>query len=244
MILVGDFNINLLKKDDSKTKLLLSFLNYTRLSQVISEPTHYTYHSETLIDLVYSDISVSNTTVSHIPQLGQQAVISLQFLIEKDKFITLKEDDVNGLFAAHAAKLGPQDDSIKTTEIVKDNERNKSPLEKSTGTKKMNQDPATLRHTTNPEVGVVQMESRKEVLHTTLKSSGKVSPVMIPNEYLYEDQEIQEAIQEPLEEIEAENLQEIPEDLPDAVTDEDVNSSQVASAASLTSTDVEDENDQ
>ncbi|CAK1580787.1 unnamed protein product [Parnassius mnemosyne] len=77
--------------------------------------------------------------------------------------IQVREDDVNGLFAAHAFKLGPHYDSIKTTAI--DNERYKNPLEKSPTYKMMDQKTGDQANrpviTTNPEVGIVQMESRR-----------------------------------------------------------------------------------
>lgn len=85
LILLGDFNIDMLEPSDNKTKLLLQFLRCMNLSQLISEPTHFTSHSQTLIDVVCTDAVVSNVCVKHNPDLGAHAMLLVEFRIKKDK---------------------------------------------------------------------------------------------------------------------------------------------------------------
>lgn len=83
--LFGDFNINLLSPLDNKTKLLQIFLNSFNLTQLVQDPTHFTQHSQTLIDLVCTDMKARSVTVKHIPELGNHAIISVEFCIRAEK---------------------------------------------------------------------------------------------------------------------------------------------------------------
>lgn len=85
--IVGDFNINMLNVMDNKTKLLQAFLDYSNLKQLITEPTHFTDHSETMIDLVCTDAKASLISVNHIPELGNHAMICVELKIKADKQI-------------------------------------------------------------------------------------------------------------------------------------------------------------
>lgn len=85
LVILGDFNINLLDHSDSKSKLLLSFFDYFNLNQLITEPTHFTDHSQTLIDLVCTDAKPRSVQVLHIADLGQHAMISVEFNMKSEK---------------------------------------------------------------------------------------------------------------------------------------------------------------
>lgn len=85
LLLVGDFNINLLDHEDSKTKKLKNFLSYMNLTQHVTNPTHFTTHSRTLIDLVCADIGVSAVETYFIPELSSHALVKCQINIPKKK---------------------------------------------------------------------------------------------------------------------------------------------------------------
>lgn len=84
IILVGDFNINLLANDPN-TKKLTSFLQYSNLDQYVTLPTHFTGHSETLIDLLCSSMKILNVCVDYIPDLGNHAFITGDMRVNKPK---------------------------------------------------------------------------------------------------------------------------------------------------------------
>lgn len=83
LILLGDFNLNML--DHSKSTKLKQFLDYFNLKNHVTKPTHFTTHSETLIDLVISDAPLSNVEVIHIPELGGHAMVLADLKIKKEK---------------------------------------------------------------------------------------------------------------------------------------------------------------
>lgn len=85
MILLGDWNIDLLTPNFWKTKLLTQFLYSLDLNQVIAEPTHFTDHSQTLIDIVCTDARVRNVTVKYSPELGHHAMLLVELDIKKEK---------------------------------------------------------------------------------------------------------------------------------------------------------------
>lgn len=85
IVLLGDFNINFLCPSDNKSKLLQTFLQCFSLNQVVTEPTHFTGHSETLIDLVCTDAKVRSVNVNYIPDLGHHALISVELNIKAHK---------------------------------------------------------------------------------------------------------------------------------------------------------------
>ena len=84
-ILLGDFNIDYNDVDLGKRKKLIEFLRYFSLINHVAEPTHFTTHSQTLIDLVCSDTNVLDVHVDHITELGAHAFITVCFKIKKKK---------------------------------------------------------------------------------------------------------------------------------------------------------------
>ena len=82
VILLGDFNINLLGSDADLSKFK-NFLQYSNLIQYVEQPTHFTDHSQTLIDVICSDLSVSNTVVDYIPSLSSHAFLTCELQIKK-----------------------------------------------------------------------------------------------------------------------------------------------------------------
>lgn len=87
LVLVGDLNLDILTPDSSKTKLLLQFLYSLNLTQTVSEPTHFTNHSATLIDIVCTDARVRKTVVKYSPDLGHHAMLQVELDIKKEKHI-------------------------------------------------------------------------------------------------------------------------------------------------------------
>lgn len=85
IIVMGDFNINMLATNDLNTKKLTSFLHYTNLEQHVTLPTHFTECSETLIDLICSNTNIFNVSVDYIPDLGHHAFISFKLRLNKPK---------------------------------------------------------------------------------------------------------------------------------------------------------------
>jgi hypothetical protein len=85
LILLGDFNINYSDKNDRKFKSLIQFLTTVNLTQHVSEPTHFTEHSETTIDLICTDARVVSVDVKHIPDLGRHAFITAELDIKRRK---------------------------------------------------------------------------------------------------------------------------------------------------------------
>ncbi|KAG7299107.1 hypothetical protein JYU34_017608 [Plutella xylostella] len=85
IILVGDFNVDLLKHD-SYTQTVNDFVSSLTLNQLVSEPTHFANDdSETLIDIVCTDIETRRTTVDYIPSLGRHAFICVELNLKKIK---------------------------------------------------------------------------------------------------------------------------------------------------------------
>jgi hypothetical protein len=102
VVLVGDFNINILNTCDSQTTKFCDFMSSMNITQYVDSATHFTEHSETLIDVVCSDMRISNVCVDHIPDLSSHAFITCTLNIMKmkppPKFIVhrpLKDIDIN-----------------------------------------------------------------------------------------------------------------------------------------------------
>lgn len=85
LILTGDFNINLLEVHDPKSKRLTDFLYCMHLNNYVTEPTHFTKHSSSLIDLLCSNVPLVNVTVDYIPELGGHAMVTCELKIRKEK---------------------------------------------------------------------------------------------------------------------------------------------------------------
>lgn len=86
IILLGDFNINLLIQDSHYYKFY-SFMQYFNLVQYVSSPTHFTDHSQTLIDVICSNMQLSNIIIDHIPSLSNHAFLTCEISVKKPKLV-------------------------------------------------------------------------------------------------------------------------------------------------------------
>ncbi|CAG4978548.1 unnamed protein product [Colias eurytheme] len=77
LIIVGDFNVNYSDSKSLGYRNLNEFLELTKLSQFVNEPTHFTTHNESLLDLVCADISAEQVTVDHISNLSDHSFINV-----------------------------------------------------------------------------------------------------------------------------------------------------------------------
>lgn len=84
-ILMGDFNINMLNVEDSKTDKLVSFLNCLGFKQLVQTPTHFTVHGSTLIDIICTNVKPRSVSVDVIPDLGAHALVSCEFSFKRPK---------------------------------------------------------------------------------------------------------------------------------------------------------------
>lgn len=84
-ILLGDFNVNMLHCNESKTLKIIDFLKSLSLDQVITTPTHFTCNSETLIDLVCTDLHPKSITVEPYRSTYGHSVIKCQYHIKREK---------------------------------------------------------------------------------------------------------------------------------------------------------------
>uniref|UniRef100_A0A2A4JF59 Reverse transcriptase domain-containing protein n=1 Tax=Heliothis virescens TaxID=7102 RepID=A0A2A4JF59_HELVI len=84
-ILVGDFNVNMLASNDAKTKKVIEFLQYFGLTQMVNSPTHFTGTSETLIDLMCTDLRAVNTSVEAFGSFNGHSIVVSEFNIRRTK---------------------------------------------------------------------------------------------------------------------------------------------------------------
>lgn len=87
LIVLGDFNINVLDSADNKTIKLLTTLQCLNLAQVVTTPTHFTDNSQTLIDIVCTDLPVRSVSVDPVGSLRGHAFVICEFNIRKPKCI-------------------------------------------------------------------------------------------------------------------------------------------------------------
>jgi hypothetical protein len=85
LVLVGDFNINLLDTSCNKTVTFNRFISSLNIKQVVEVPTHFTDHSETLIDVVCTDARVLQVKVKHSPELGGHGMIVAELKVKRDR---------------------------------------------------------------------------------------------------------------------------------------------------------------
>lgn len=85
IVLLGDFNIDMLKIEDASTKKLKDFSLCMDLCQYVTEPTHFTDHSETLIDLIFSRTKVSDVCINYVPELSNHAFLTCEINVKKPK---------------------------------------------------------------------------------------------------------------------------------------------------------------
>jgi hypothetical protein len=123
VLLLGDFNINLLNTYDAHARKLLDFLKCMNLTQYVDQPTHFTDHGESLIDVVCSDSNISHLLVDHIPDLSRHAFITCKLNIKNQKpthkwIIYRPLKDINfELFNKHIKSISWKDcchDSVDT----------------------------------------------------------------------------------------------------------------------------------
>lgn len=90
IILLGDFNINWMDGGDSKTRRLRQFLECTSLTNCVTEPTHFTSDSSSLIDLVCTDALVQSVVVDYTPELGGHAMVLVELKLKRNKILPKK----------------------------------------------------------------------------------------------------------------------------------------------------------
>lgn len=85
LILLGDFNIDLLTPNCGKSKSFMEFVHTVNLTQLVNQPTHFTEHSETLLDVICTNAVATSVEVKHTPSLGGHAMVVATFKIKKDR---------------------------------------------------------------------------------------------------------------------------------------------------------------
>lgn len=86
LVLLGDFNVNLLNNNDIKTDKMKDFFHICSLDQLISEPTHFTDHSKTLIDIIcMHNLASKCVQVDRIVDLNSHAFLSCEINCRRPK---------------------------------------------------------------------------------------------------------------------------------------------------------------
>lgn len=86
VIVLGDFNIDCMCPHNLKYLTLEQFLDCTGLSQVVtSSPTHYTDHSQTLIDVICTDCNVRDVSVIDIKGKCGHSFVTTTLNIKREK---------------------------------------------------------------------------------------------------------------------------------------------------------------
>lgn len=85
VIILGDFNINMLELSESNTQKLNQFLDAVSLQQVVVDHTHFTADSSSLIDLVCSSCPVREVVVSNITGSIGHAMVNVTLALKKKK---------------------------------------------------------------------------------------------------------------------------------------------------------------
>lgn len=81
IILLGDFNIN----DNCKLNKFRTFLDCLDLMQIVTMPTHFTNTSESLLDVVCTNLTAKNILVDPVGRLTGHSLIICEFKIKRDK---------------------------------------------------------------------------------------------------------------------------------------------------------------
>ncbi|XP_028156407.1 uncharacterized protein LOC114349991 [Ostrinia furnacalis] len=84
LVILGDFNINLLDGHGGKCRDLINCMHSLNLKQLVSEPTHYTAHSSTLIDVICTDIKALRVIVRQSPDLGGHAMLMAELRVRRE----------------------------------------------------------------------------------------------------------------------------------------------------------------
>lgn len=85
VVLLGDFNIDRLKVSDRKTVLFNQFLRYVDLQQVVTEITHTTDKSESVIDIVCTNSNVRHVEVTDITGTIGLRMVNVTLALKKTK---------------------------------------------------------------------------------------------------------------------------------------------------------------
>lgn len=86
LILLGDFNIDLLAPTSVNSRKLLDTIKLFNLKQIVDTPTHFTEYSETMIDLICTDCRVRSVSTAVIgSKLSNHALITCEFNFKKPK---------------------------------------------------------------------------------------------------------------------------------------------------------------
>ncbi|KAL0832519.1 hypothetical protein ABMA28_000732 [Loxostege sticticalis] len=85
LILLGDFNINLLEVGSRRYREFMQCIQSLNLVQLITEPTHFTDHSSTLIDVICTDMRALQVQVRYSPDVGRHAMLLAEFKVKKAK---------------------------------------------------------------------------------------------------------------------------------------------------------------
>lgn len=83
-VLLGDFNVNILNTSCQSQKLF-EFLNSLNLKQLVNSPTHFTDHSETLIDLVCTNINHTSVCVEPFGAIHGHSLVICKINIKRCK---------------------------------------------------------------------------------------------------------------------------------------------------------------
>ncbi|XP_047990243.1 uncharacterized protein LOC125229445 [Leguminivora glycinivorella] len=85
IVILGDFNVNLLNIPNTKVTQFNNFVLSFGLFQLVSDPTHFTDTSQTLIDVVCSDMQATNTTIDHVGSLYGHCLVVCNFCVKREK---------------------------------------------------------------------------------------------------------------------------------------------------------------
>ncbi|XP_059047597.1 uncharacterized protein LOC131843024 [Achroia grisella] len=87
MVLLGDFNVNMLDKSSIGFVKIDQFLRYLNLEQVVKDPTHTSVSSETLIDLVCTNCKIRDVTVDNITGSLGHSMVNISLNLKKTKVL-------------------------------------------------------------------------------------------------------------------------------------------------------------
>ena len=86
IVLLGDFNIDQLNTQDSNYRKLYTFLHNHDICQIITEPTHFTNTSETLLDVICTNVAIKGVTLHKPLGLIGHCMVMATLNLRKEKF--------------------------------------------------------------------------------------------------------------------------------------------------------------
>jgi hypothetical protein len=84
IILLGDFNINLMNNNNNTIKFN-TFMTSFNLMQVVTQPTHFTSNSESLIDVVCTDLKPKSVSMDHVGSTYGHCLVVCTFNIKHER---------------------------------------------------------------------------------------------------------------------------------------------------------------